>query len=207
MHNDILSMLMNSMRAKRQGTVRQERLDHDDRYYWSDGSFFGENGKKYQVDVSVVWNGSMKKRYDEKMTHATNPELFIPFVVGADGSIYIESLLKMQELAPELTDERLTRVVLIPLAKRAAQRARTVAKVTTAAVAQYLPESSGLELEQEPLVRRLCAPAMTPSRAGDQELRPQQRPVLPAPQAQDSLTERAEAQARKQSVSAIAPAI
>ena len=140
-HNDILRLLLSFMHGRRHAVVRQEKLPHDDRYYWSDGSFIGEDNATYQIDVSVVWNGSMKKRYDEKMQHASDPDHFLPFIVHQDGHVHGESLDRIKELAPELTTERIIRAVAIPLARRMTQRARTVSRKTLVDLSQLCRES------------------------------------------------------------------
>ena len=148
-HNDILRLLISFMHGKRHAIVRQEKLQNDDRYYWSDGSFIGDDHRTYQIDVSVVWNGSPEKRYEEKMKHTDQPDLFIPFIVMADGHVMQESIDRLRNQAPEMTSERIVRAVTIPLAKRAAERARTVSKHTLAGTSAFLPETSGLSEEFE----------------------------------------------------------
>ena len=144
-HNDILGALLGEMHGARQATRYQSRLQNRGRTHLSDGHFSGQDGKLYLVDVSVVWRGRMVDRYREKLRHAENPVNFIPFVVNARGEIYEESRIRIQAAAPELKDDVLARVVLIPLAKRTAMRARSVARATLEGVSELFPDRSCVE--------------------------------------------------------------
>lgn len=100
-------------------------------------------------EVPTYLPTSPEKRYEEKMKHTDQPDLFIPFIVTADGHVMQESIDRLRDQAPEMTSDRIVRAVTIPLAKRAAERARTVSKHTLAGTSVFLPETSGLSEEFE----------------------------------------------------------
>ena len=108
--------------------------------YLSDGHFTGQDGVTYQLDVSVVWHGDMAQRFYEKLRHSRRPNALIPFVLNSKGQIYEESLVRIRAAAPELKDDVLARATLIPLARRAAQRARIAAKASLGDTDDLVPE-------------------------------------------------------------------
>lgn len=169
-HNDILRLLLSQMLGKRMAAVRQVSMEGQDGRHLSDGYFRGKDGVVYQVDVSVVWTGSMDARYNEKMRHSNRPEAFIPFVVSAAGKIHPESRRRIQEVAPEMTNDVLARVTLIPLARRQAERLKKVAKSTLKGASQMLPEHSGIETGQVTVTTKPnpVAAQAAPSQAGSQ---------------------------------------
>lgn len=127
-HNDALVYLLGSMQGNRSATRQQTPLNGPSGRHLSDGFFTGKDGNIYVVDASIAWNGDLAGRYRQKMTHAENPEFFIPFVFTMDGKIYPESRRRIQAAAPEITDDVLARATLIPLATRQADRITVVAR-------------------------------------------------------------------------------
>ena len=181
-HNDILRILMDAMRGKRGATVGQRRMSSGDGYYLSDGWFLADDGRTYQVDVSVVWRGSIEERYNAKMSHSDTPHLLIPFVVSSDGTICPRSRARIQKAAPEITDDVLARVVLIPLAKRAAQRLQAVARASVEGVSQLVLHRSSEEdsvTAQVVAANPPLATAEQPEAPAAQDAEPQ--PEAPAP--------------------------
>lgn len=169
-HNDILRMLLGSMRGSRQATRYQTPMEGVRGTYLSDGHFTGQDGVTYQLDVSVVWHGDMAQRYYEKLRHSRRPNALIPFVLNSKGQIYEESLVRIRAAAPELKEDVLARATLIPLARRAAQRARIAAKASrgdTDDLVPEIPEDRGATAQPN-----LVAPAAP---AQEQAARPEQQ--------------------------------
>ena len=139
-HNDALAYLLGSMQGNRTATRRQTPLNGG--RHLSDGFFTGKDGNIYTIDASVAWNGDLHGRYRQKMTHAEAPEFFIPFVFSMDGKIHPESRRRIQAVAPEITDDVLSRATLIPLATRQADRITVVARESLGDLSQMIPEVS-----------------------------------------------------------------
>ena len=139
-HNDALVYLLGSMQGNRSATRQQTPLNRG--RHLSDGFFTGKDGNVYTIDASIAWNGDLAGRYRQKMTHAENPEFFIPFVFTMDGKIYPESRRRIQAAAPEITDDVLARATLIPLATRQADRITVVARESLGDLSQMIPEVS-----------------------------------------------------------------
>ena len=141
-HNDALVYLLGSMQGNRSATRQQTPLNGPSGRHLSDGFFTGKDGNVYTIDASIAWNGDLAGRYRQKMTHAENPEFFIPFVFTMDGKIYPESRRRIQAAAPEITDDVLSRATLIPLATRQADRITVVARESLGDLSQMIPEVS-----------------------------------------------------------------
>ena len=98
----------------------------------------------------------------------------IPFVVSSDGTICPRSRARIQKAAPEITDDVLARVVLIPLAKRAAQRLQAVARASVEGVSQLVLHRSA---DEDSVTAQAVAANPSLATAG--------QPEAPAAQAQD----------------------
>lgn len=122
---------MNAMHLSREGQATPKKIHDGSDNIFPDGEFISKNGRKVVFDISICSDpAEMRQRYEAKIAKYEQaykdpargqPPQILPIILSLNGTVYPRSLAELEKAAPELNENTIAPLILIPLIKARTQ--------------------------------------------------------------------------------------